>query len=231
MNPYLQFAARVVFLAFFSYVSILADDHAKSKHEGKNVLKMLLDGNHRFVDGESIHPNQDKKTIMENAKGQNPYAVIVACSDSRVPVETLFDAGVGDIFVIRTAGNIIGKYELGSIQYAVEHLGVKFVGVLGHTDCGAIKAYAHGHVGEGHIKDIMDHIREEEEEKEIPEPKHEHMGRCIYANVFHGVKQVINDEMIKRISNNHGKVQVLPMLYHVETGVVEVLDLEMKAPH
>ncbi|MBX3044992.1 MAG: carbonic anhydrase [Candidatus Kapabacteria bacterium] len=232
MKSALRLTANAVIIILLSVAAIFADEHAKkSKHEGVNVLKVLLDGNQRFVDGTATHPHQDRKTILETSKGQNPIAVIIACSDSRVPVETLFDAGVGDIFVIRTAGNIIGNYEMGSIQYAVEHLGVKFVGVLGHTDCGAIKAFAHGHEGEGNIKDIIKHIRDEEEEQEIPEPKHEHMERCIYANIFHGMKQIKNDPMIQRISKEHGEVQVLPMIYNVETGSVNVLDPDMKAPH
>ncbi len=231
MKVYLRLVAQVTLVLILAFTSVDAADHSKNKHEGMDVLEVLLEGNKRFVDGVSIHPHQDKKTILENAKGQNPFAVIVACSDSRVPVETLFDAGIGDIFVIRTAGNIIGKFELGSIQYAVEHLGVKFVGIMGHTDCGAIKAYAHGHLGDGCIKDIIEHIKAEQEEIEIPEPKQEHLDMCIYANIFHGLKQVSNDSLIQNINAKHGIIEVLPMIYHVESGVVEVIDSNMKSPH
>ncbi|GAB1370022.1 hypothetical protein MASR1M45_00800 [Candidatus Kapaibacterium sp.] len=226
-----KYTSLLLILFIFSANQIISDEHAHESKSNVNVLKTLLDGNQRFVSGKLQHPHQDHKTIVKNSKGQHPYAVIIACSDSRVPVETIFDQGVGDIFVIRTAGNVIGKIEMGSIQYAVEHLGAKFVGVMGHTDCGAIKAYASGSKGEGNIQDIIDHIADEAEEKEIPEPKHEHMDRCIYANIFHGTKQILNDPLITKVSTHHGKVEILPMLYDVKTGVVQVLDLDMKAPH
>ncbi len=225
MKIYLQFVAKVILISLISFAVSSADDHAKSKHADMNVLQTLLDGNKRFVDEVPLHPHQDKKTIMENAKGQNPYAVIIACSDSRVPVETLFDAGVGDIFVIRTAGNVLDKLELGSIQYAIEHLGVKFVGVLGHSGCGAIKAYANGDQAEGNLKDIVVHISQQDEMQAIPEPKIDHFNQCINANIFHGVKQIVDNHEIKHVNDSHGKVQVLPMLYHTDTGVVEVLDM------
>jgi carbonic anhydrase len=232
MKSALRLTANAVIIFLLAYSAAFSDDHAtKSKHANLNVLHTLLDGNKRFVEGTATHPHQDRKTLMENSKGQNPFAVIIGCSDSRVPVETLFDVGLGDIFVIRNAGNLISKYELGSIQYAAEHLGVKFIGIMGHTDCGAVKAYAHGHVGEGNIKDIVQHISDEEEEQEIPEPKHEHLNRCIFANIFHGYKQIINDPLIQKISKEHGEIIILPLIYDVETGLVQVLDPNLKSPH
>jgi len=231
MKSTLRISSAVVIILLLSNIALLSDDHSAPKPQNINVVKHLLDGNQRFIQGVSVHPHQDLKTIKENSKGQHPYAVIITCSDSRVPVETIFDQGVGDIFVIRTAGNIIDKIEMGSIQYAVEHLGVKFVAVMGHTECGAIKAYTQGGEAEGNIKDIIKHISDEPEEKAIPEPKKDHLDGCIYANIFHGVKQISDDQLIKKISSAHGEVKVLPMLYDVHTGVVQVLDLNMKAPH
>jgi carbonic anhydrase len=231
MKTFFRFKSQIFVIFLLSLISSFADDHQKSKYSDFEILQILTEGNKRFVEGKSIHPHQDLKTILENSKGQHPYAVIITCSDSRVPVEQIFDQGVGDIFVIRTAGNIIGKNEMGSIQYAVEHLGIRFVGIMGHTDCGAIKAYANGHKGDGNIKDIIAHISEEDEEKEIPEPKHEHLNQCIYANVFHGLKQINEDPFIAGISKHHGNVHVLPMIYDVNTGLVEVLNKDMKTPH
>jgi carbonic anhydrase len=225
MRNIFQLTAKVVLISLLSFAVASASDHAKSKHADINVLQTLLDGNKRFVDEELLHPHLDQKTIKENAKGQNPYAVIIACSDSRVPVEAIFDAGVGDIFIIRTAGNVLGSYELGSIQYAVEHLGVKFVGVLGHSGCGAVKAYANGDHAEGNLKDIVLHISQQEEQQAIPDPKIDHFEQCVFANIFHGVKQIVDDPQIKNVSANNGRVLVLPMLYHTDTGVVEVLDI------
>lgn len=227
----IQYSVKVMIIILLSYIAVLSDDHAVNKHSEIDVVKTLLEGNKRFVSETAVHPNQDRKTIEKNSKGQNPFAIIVTCSDSRIPVEILFDQGVGDIFVIRTAGNIIGKNEMGSIQYAVEHLGVKFIGIMGHTDCGAIKVYAHGHKGEGNIADILDHIRNEEEMKDIPEPKNEHINECINANVFHGFRQLKENSFIQNISKNHGEVKILPLLYDVGTGEVLILDSVMKVQH
>ena len=99
-------------------------------------LQKLKAGNERFASGRPTHPDETLKRIRELKKGQHPFAILVSCSDSRVPAELVFDQGLGDIFSIRTAGNIMGDYELGSIEYAVEHLDCKLIVVMGHKDCG-----------------------------------------------------------------------------------------------
>ena len=107
----------------------------------KQALMELQAGNERFIAGNSIYPNQCSDRVASLKKIQEPFAAIVACSDSRVPAELLFDSGFGDIFVIRTAGNsVVDASTQGSVDYAVNHLGVKLVVVMGHTNCGAIKA-------------------------------------------------------------------------------------------
>jgi carbonic anhydrase len=102
--------------------------------------RRLEEGNARFRDGKSEHPDQSTDRRGELTDGQSPFAVVIACSDSRVIPETLFDQGLGDLFVIRTAGQVLDDVALGSIQYAVEHLGVELVIMLGHTSCGAVTA-------------------------------------------------------------------------------------------
>jgi len=106
--------------------------------------KMLVDGNNRFSLEEYSEQAIGKMRRAELVKGQSPFAVIVSCSDSRVPPELIFDQGLGDIFVVRVAGNVLGAIELGSVEYAVEHLGAKLVVVLGHEQCGAVKATIDG---------------------------------------------------------------------------------------
>ena len=98
-------------------------------------LEALKAGNQRFMSGHPVHPHETLKRLRDLKKGQDPHTVVVSCSDSRVPPELIFDQGLGDIFSVRTAGNVIGDYELGSIEYAVEHLGCKLVVVLGHEEC------------------------------------------------------------------------------------------------
>lgn len=106
----------------------------------QSVLQQLLDGNDRFVQGKALRPHQDRDRLSSLTQGQAPKAVVLACSDSRVPVELLFDQGFGDVFVIRTAGEIVDMSVLASLEFAVEGLGVSLVVVLGHESCGAVKA-------------------------------------------------------------------------------------------
>lgn len=140
------------------------------------------------------------------SEGQSPYAVIIACSDSKVIPEAIFSAGIGSLFVIRTAGNTIGPNELGSIEYAVGHLGCPLVVVLGHTHCGAVDAAMHGEA-EGHvatiIKEIQSSIKSETDAKKTS---------IIYAEHSASV-----------ISENISGVKVVPALYDIETGRVEWL--------
>jgi carbonic anhydrase len=103
-------------------------------------MRLLQEGNKRFVTGNQTLRNETVARAKETAAAQHPYAIILACSDSRVPPEVLFDAGIGELFIIRVAGNIIGAEETASIEYAIEHLGTKLVVVMGHTSCGAVKA-------------------------------------------------------------------------------------------
>src|SRR5210317_1200176 len=105
------------------------------------ALHRLRDGNYRFVNGDANNLksiNQARRA--ELVDGQNPFAVIVACSDSRVPVELVFDQGLGDLFVIRVAGNVVAPSQIGSVEYAAAQLGTKLVVVLGHSNCGAVDA-------------------------------------------------------------------------------------------
>lgn len=107
---------------------------AASKEE--NPYVRLLNGNERFSHLKSTHPHEDLRRLKELSEEQHPFALVVCCSDSRVSPKLIFDQGMGDLFVIRTAGNIIGSLEMGSIEYAVEHLSVKLVLLMGHEKCG-----------------------------------------------------------------------------------------------
>src|ERR1043165_1234695 len=124
-----------------------------SSISGPDALKRLLDGNARFVAGKSTEP-QGVALVERRAaltKDQKPFAIIVSCSDSRVPPELIFDVGLGDIFVVRTAGEVVDNIDTGSIEYAVEHLGVSLIVVLGHERCGAVSAAVSGGNESGHI--------------------------------------------------------------------------------
>jgi carbonic anhydrase len=120
-----------------------------------NPRQKLLDGNKRFVDVKMFHPDQARARMTELARGQYPFAVILSCSDSRVPPEIIFDQGLGDLFVIRVAGNIVDDAVLGSIEYAVEHLHVKYIMVLGHERCGAVDATVKAGHADGHVESLV----------------------------------------------------------------------------
>jgi carbonic anhydrase len=150
--------AFVVAVVAFSPVSVaLSGENAVFSNE--RFLQKLLDGNRRYVDGRPTHPNQTPERRNQAVKGQHPFAVVVSCSDSRVPPEIIFDQGIGDLFVVRVAGNIVDDAGLGSIEYAVEHLHVSLIVVLGHERCGAVDAAVKGGEVPGHIKSLVEAIR------------------------------------------------------------------------
>ncbi len=152
------------------------------------------------------------KSFCEN--GQQPYAIIVACSDSRVVPELIFSAGIGDLFVIRVAGNVIDSHQLGSIEYAAEHLGTGLIVVLGHDHCGAVDA-ALNHEPDGYIKFITDEIV-----KAIGDEKDEFKACCL--NVKHSCDIIKHSLRIQKDEHDYG-LQVVGAVYHLESGEVEFL--------
>lgn len=190
----------------------------------KTALAQLMAGNKRFVNETPAHPHQTHARILETEGSQHPFAVVVTCSDSRVPPEIIFDEGIGDLFVIRTAGNLLGDLELGSIEYAVEHLGASLVVVLGHTECGAVKAFLEGGEACGHIKHIVEALAQEPEEQQILSRKGRNLEACIEGNILHGVAQIRQDEPVLTHKIREGKLDVVPMLYDVHTGKVTALE-------
>ncbi len=126
------------------------------------ALATLLEGNARFVTGERLHPHQDADRRTAVAPGQKPFALLFGCSDSRLAAEIIFDQGLGDLFVVRTAGHVVGPEVMGSIEYAVAVLDVALIAVLGHDSCGAIGAALDslrtGDLPPGYIRDVVDRV-------------------------------------------------------------------------
>ena len=199
-----------------------ATDNLKTK----NGLMVLIEGNKRFMENHPIHPDQTLDRIRSLKKGQHPFAVIVSCSDSRVPPELIFDQGLGDLFVIRNAGNIIDDYELGSIEYAVEHLHTPLIIVLGHTQCGAIGAFIeHKHDSiSNHIQKIVDYIKTEPEEMEISENITNYYDEAVKANVLHGVHILQKSEPVIAELVKHNQVKIMGALFDLETGKVNIVE-------
>ena len=180
----------------------------------EEALELLREGNRRYLETEAgigdVSQSVRKETF-EN--GQHPYAIIVTCSDSRVIPEAIFSAGVGDLFVIRIAGNVIDDHQLGSIEYAAEHLGCELIVVLGHTHCGAVDA-ALNHDPDGYIKFITDEIRRAVGEEKDP-------LRACCLNVAHSVRRIEESLGIRQIEAEKG-LRVVGGLYHIEDGRAEL---------
>ncbi len=143
--------------------------------------------------------------------GQHPYAIIISCSDSRVIPESIFNAGIGDLFVIRVAGNVMDDHQLGSVEYAAHHLGVRLIVVLGHNHCGAVDA-AVNHNPDGYIKFITDEIK-----KAVGNEKDEYKACCL--NVKHSMEIIENSFEIHQ-EEEHG-LKVVGAVYHIENGKVD----------
>jgi carbonic anhydrase len=192
------------------------------------VLRKLLEGNRRFMKGETTAPRRKPEDFAKLAEGQTPRAVIVGCSDSRVPPEILFDQGVGDLFVVRVAGNVVsgaGATVKGSIEYAVAELNVSLVMVLGHSQCGAVKAAAK-HISDedtlpGAIAELVNNIK-----PAVVKAKGEAgnaLENAIKANVAIGVERLKTLEPILAGPVKKGRVKVVGGVYDLRTGEVTVL--------
>jgi len=185
-------------------------------------LEKLKVGNERFVSGHPVHPDETLDRIRELKKGQNPFVVVVSCSDSRLPPELIFDQGLGDVFSIRTAGNVIGDYELGSIEYAVEHLHCKLIVVLGHENCGAIQAYATSgnEKHNDHIQTLVDYIAAEEEEKIVPDSLRSNIDILVKANIAHAVNLLSSSTPVLKPLVDKNEIKIIGAYYDLDSGNV-----------
>ena len=180
----------------------------------QEAKERLVAGNQRY-----LHARQNPGDISPEIRhqtalyGQKPYAIILCCSDSREIPEAIFSAGIGELFVIRVAGNVVDSHQLGSMEYAADHLGCQLIVVLGHDHCGAVEAAIH-HDPDGHIKYITDDIREA-----IGSETDEYRASCL--NVQHSVKLV--RENVDMLHLEEGGLAVIGAIYHIDDGAVEFL--------
>ena len=201
----------------------------KPKPVPTEPLGKLQYGNELFAKGTLRPPKVDEMTRYKlEAEGQHPFAVLVSCADSRVPPELIFNQGLGDLFVVRVAGNIVNEENLASIEYAVGHLKTPLIVVLGHTHCGAVKAAVEGQSLEGHLPHLVRHI-----EPVIRQLRHTHphlkgdalIERVTQENVRHAIRVILERSEIVRKQYEAGKVQFAGGVYHLREGKVEWLKL------
>lgn len=179
------------------------------------ALRLLQEGNKAYL---SSHTGTGDVSpairLHTHEHGQHPYAIIICCSDSRMIPDAIFSAGIGDLFVIRVAGNIIDAHQLGSIEYAAEHLGCSLVMVLGHTHCGAVDAAIH-HAPSGYVRYITDEIK-----RAIGDETDPYRASCL--NVRHS-REVIESSLTICKNEEENGLKVVEAIYHIDTGLVEVL--------
>lgn len=199
----------------------------------EDALKILQEGNARFVTGRREHPCEFLTRAYETAQsGQNPIAVVLSCSDSRVPLEIIFDQGLGDIFAIRVAGNVCGPYVLGSIDFAIEVTGTKLCVILGHTKCGAVTATCRGEKHNSNIDTLTNAIEpavkrvvaNRGRNQDGDEQWSEFLDDCCRENVFLQMESLFKQSRVVRDAVRAKRLMVVGAVYDIETGVVIFLD-------
>ena len=186
-------------------------------------IKKLIGGNKRFVEGKTIKPRQDMNTIKKLELGQEPFATIVGCSDSRVPNEMIFDQGLGDLFIIRTAGQVSAAASYGSMEFATLKLKTKLIVVLGHTECGAVAAAVERPENvPGHIVTLINEIK-----PAVAKCAHlpgNQVNNAVRQNVIDQVNNLRDLEPILHKKYVDGEILIVGAVYDIHTGKVEFLN-------
>ncbi|WP_291515905.1 carbonic anhydrase [Bdellovibrio sp. ArHS] len=203
--------------------TVLANDHAVKSVDADTSLRWLQNGNARFTNSKLRKDGQSQNDVHRLSTGQQPHAIVLSCSDSRVPPEVVFDQKLGEIFVVRTAGEALGDNAIGSIEYAVEHLGSKLLVVMGHTSCGAVKA-AHSSLDgsslgtpalDNLVKDI--HPRISQFKGKTPS---KNFATESWANTEGVAKDLLTRSELIRKKVESGDLRIVSSLYDLESGQV-----------
>jgi carbonic anhydrase len=194
----------------------IAEEHSDALVSADAALAKLKEGNARFVTSKVSSSKPIAARRAETAQGQHPFAIVVGCADSRTPPEMIFDQNIGDIFVARGAGNLIDDHTLGSIEYAVEHLGVRLIVVLGHERCGAVEAALAGDTAPGHVQSL---VRDIQPAVKAVKGK---VGDQLHLAVVENAR-LMADEV--RSKGNFGALakdlKIIPAVYDLDSGKVD----------
>ena len=189
------------------------------------ALRRLLDGNARFAAGTSRQRPPDPTRLRELTEAQHPFATVLGCSDSRVPPEMVFDQGLGDVFVVRVAGNVVGAEILGSLGYALEHLATPLFVVLGHEGCGAVQAALakrrEGATAHGPLAELVDAVSPALDEVDPHEPAHAQLRHAVEANVRHTVRR-LEATPAGRDALARDRIRIVGAVYELATGRVRL---------
>ncbi|MEG4034810.1 carbonic anhydrase [Microcoleus sp. w1-18aA5] len=186
-----------------------------------SALKKLMEGNQRYIEQKRTFPDQARSRVVEVAQGQHPFATILACSDSRVAPEIIFDQGLGDLFDIRVAGNFLDDVVLGNIEYATLELGVPLLVILGHERCGAVKAALDGKAVPGHISTLVAAIKPAVDSTKGQTGNA--WDNAVRANVKMNVNKLQSSSPILAEAIKAGKLKVVGGRYDLDSGKVEII--------
>jgi len=208
-----------IFVATSAWVLLLGSAPAKAVPD---ALTALVEGNKRFTTGQVTHPNQSAARRHDVAAAQKPFAIIVGCADSRVPPELVFDQGLGEVFVVRAAGEVIDDVGLGSIEFAVAKLGARLIVVLGHERCGAVEAALKGGAVPGHIGVVVDAIKPAI--SSASSAPGDPLDNAIRDNVRAVVARLRSSEPVLAPMVRDGSLRVVGAVYDLDTGVAQIVD-------
>jgi len=202
----------------------MAADYAQELPTADEAWQRLLDGNARFVRGESRFPSMPQEGFAELAKGQRPFAAILGCADSRVPPELIFGAGFGELFVVRVAGNAISPEVAGSLEYAGLHLHTPLLVVLGHEKCGAagaaLETKFHGSRHHSHIQVLVDGLLPALERVDEQAPPDRQLAQAVEANVRYTMARILESQA----GPVEGRMKLVGAIYEISTGRVRFLE-------
>jgi len=227
-------ANRLILTALAAFVAfpILASPKEAAPDPAARLLRdaalmLLKEGNARYATGKPQYPHLDaERRSSTGAQGQEPFATILACSDSREPVELIFDRGVGDLFVVRVAGNVAGISELATVEYGVGHLNTPVLVVMGHTKCGAVSAVVKGAELHGHLQALAEKIKPAVEKVKAETPDAEEaVPKAIQANVWQTIEEIVKQSSIVREKIRAGRLSIMGAIYDLEAGKVSWLGL------
>lgn len=198
--------------------------------EINEYLNILKEGNKRFVEGNSIFPNTTIETRKKLVNKQRPIATVITCSDSRVPAETIFDVGIGDIFVIRTAGHVLDTACIGTLEYAVTHLHTKLVLVMGHTCCGAVKSAIecydnHNENIYSDLDNLVERIKPSVKlAKQNYNDNEDIWDKSVDYNIYDTINYIKKSNAVINNMIEKQEIVIFPVKYNIESGVVDIID-------
>jgi carbonic anhydrase len=221
MHTFLRILGLLSLLLASSAFANSLGSEAGTRPSPEAALLLLMEGNQRFVQGAPRHPHQTVDRRTATASSQTPFAVILTCADSRLSPEIVFDQGIGDIFVIRNAGNLLSDHVIGSIEYAVEHLHAPLVVVMGHTRCGAIAAAVAGGEATGKVQSIVTSLAPIVESARARAGNTADQAEKINAKI--AATAVAASQPLLAPAEAAGRLKVVAARYNLETGAVEWL--------